>query len=145
MGPLREHWGLEEEMEFHPRIPKRGATNWMKRAHLLYYVPSPTVPGMYNTKFFDYLAAGTPILVCPEEQDVIQKVLAETRTGFMINTPEQVAETLEKAAEAWVNGHILNCDRVESEVQKYSRKHQALKMGDYLNKVLGSNRKSTSP
>lgn len=144
MAPLRQSLGLEEEMEFHPRIPKRGATNWMKRAHLLYYVPSPSVPGMYNTKFFDYLAAGTPILVCPEEEDVIQKVLAETQTGFMINTPEQVADILKQASDAWSSGHILNCDRVESAVQRYSREYQALKMGDYLNKVLSAHENTTS-
>jgi glycosyltransferase involved in cell wall biosynthesis len=136
LNSLRSRLGLDEQVEFHPRIPKRGATNWMKRAHLLYYAPSPEVPGMYNTKFFDYIASGTPVLVCPREEDVIQKVLAETHTGFMAHTPSEVAVVLKKAAEALQDGHIIECDRIESAVNVYTRKHQAIKMGNYLNEVL---------
>lgn len=97
--------------------------------------------GIATGKIYEYFAAGKPILAVPGDGSVVDRMIAETRTGFVAVTPEQIASTLGKVYEHWKTGKGERPNRNEAAVSMYERRSQARSVARILDRLVGSERR----
>lgn len=109
-----------------PRKPRSESLAAMLGADVLLFCAIPELSGWYSGKFLEYLGSGTPILVCPPDEDVLAKTLAKTGAGLIANSPKEVVTALER---------MMNLDlplRHEDVVKTYSREVQIKKLAKFF-------------
>jgi hypothetical protein len=89
--------------------------------------------GIYSAKIFNYLGLRKPILLCPGDKDVLDKLIIKTRSGNVINDPisfEKLLFSFQK--EKQNKGHISYFGN-GVEIDKYKRSTQANKLIKIVN------------
>ena len=111
------------------RIPSNQLEHIYAQSDLLWLTSFGNMGGWYPVKLFDYASQGIPILLYPSDNDVIQKFILETQTGYTFNKMSK----LKKWLESIYKGHSqikLTVDK--NELRKYSREYQSKKLIDVL-------------
>ena len=111
-----------------PRIPKKEAIDLTVSSHVLFYVGWQGYRGFYSGKIFEYLAARRNILIAPGDRDVIDALLSESGAGLSVDTPEEVAQALQRWYNEWEQTGKLAYAGREEVIRKYSREEQTRKM-----------------
>lgn len=117
--------GREDLLETAERIPRSEVIRIQLRAHVLIMLSHPGVKGIASSKMFEYLGLGRPILVYPNDHDVLEALIAETHAGFVCDDTAGLKDRLSLLAQQFRQGGETSVDRVEERVSVYSRKHQA--------------------
>ncbi len=91
------------------------------------------VPG----KVYEYLGVGRPILAIAPEGSAIERLIAETRSGFSVpgTQTEKLAQILLAAIQAWQRGTAI-VDPDVSEVARYERRTSALQLAGLLDTLV---------
>ncbi len=115
-------------------LPHKEAVAQMCRADVLCFL-SYSGKGILSGKMFEYLGARRPILSVPGDDDVTDRLLAETNAGVVGRSPEEVASILGTWYYEWketgsVASHA-NADRVDM----YSRQAAAATLADILHNL----------
>ena len=87
------------------RIPKNEMINELTKSDLLLFPSFPDAPGTYASKIFDYLGAMRPILMVPDDNGVVSKLIKETKSGFIANSKEEVYKILKIQYQTWLSEH----------------------------------------
>jgi len=104
------------------------------KADVLYLISHPS-KGIVTGKIFEYIASGKKILSVPGDGDITDKIITETNSGAIANTPREVADIIKKWYLEWKqNGTIVN-NQKKSEVFKYTRKSQTEELAILLDEV----------
>lgn len=118
------------------RIPRKDALNYMKNASILFYVGWPGYKGMYSGKIFEYLGARKTILIAPSDNDVLDKLIEETKSGVSVNTSNEVALFLEEKYNEWKKTGTLEYHGIEDKIMSFSRENQAKLLEQELIKLI---------
>lgn len=86
-------------------------------------------------KFFEYLVAKRPILAIAYPGE-IKRILSETKTGILLNQPEEIADFLENSLGSYNNDPNLGFGFSKNEIDFYSRENQTLKLIEVFNEVI---------
>ncbi len=133
--PTARHTHLEELITAYlspnhfvltPRKPRNEALATMLGADVLLFCAIPELSGWYSGKFLEYLGSGTPILVCPPDEDVLVETMGKTGAGLIANSPKEVVAALEQMKK---KDFPL---RKEDVVQLYSREAQVRKLAKFF-------------
>jgi len=98
----------------------------MKGADVLLFCAIPELSGWYSGKFLEYLGSGTPVLVCPPDEDVLIEAIATTGAGLIASTPEEVVVQLQRV----VDGELPVRD--EGVIEGYGRQPQVRGLAEVL-------------
>jgi len=109
-----------------PRKPRSEALATMKGADVLLFCAIPELSGWYSGKFLEYLGSGTPVLVCPPDEDVLIEAIATTGAGLIASTPEEVVVQLQRV----VDGELPVRD--EGVIEGYGRQPQVRGLAEVL-------------
>lgn len=96
--------------------------------------------GFYPAKTFDYFGVRRPILCVPGDTGLLDALIAETRTGVIRKTPEEIAQHLIQAWREWTVGRPLTCDVDEEALARYTRHHLSGRLAELLDRVCGVDR-----
>ncbi|RED99550.1 glycosyltransferase family protein [Marinoscillum furvescens] len=118
------------------RVDKKIILRMMSSSQLLLFLGHSEIEGWYSGKIFDYLASRRPILLVPDDSSVVSKLIKETKSGFIANTPERVYMCLQLAYSQWKANGNFRYSGDEEEILKYSRKSQVKNMSALLDKHL---------
>jgi hypothetical protein len=77
--------------------------------------------GFYPAKVFEYFGARRPILCVPGDRALLDELVARTRTGVVLPTPEAIAEHITRAVEAWREGTPCAYAPDPAELARYTR------------------------
>jgi len=126
---------IEKELPFHqvnitPKIKRKDALLKGKRASVLFYAAWPGFKGVYSGKIFEYLGLKRNILIAPGDNDVIDNLISETKSGKVANTSNEVYIILSKWYTEWIKNGKLQYNGVG--IDKYTRENQYQKIVDYL-------------
>ena len=115
-----------------PRIPFEDAISIGCGSQLLVYMGWNGFRGIYSGKIFDYLWLQKPILICPGDNDVIDKLIVETQSGMSANNIEHAAGYIKMKLDEYSSG----CGSEElgnhGLIRKYSRQFQNKKLINYI-------------
>ncbi|MFT4779760.1 MAG: glycosyltransferase involved in cell wall biosynthesis, partial [Flavobacteriales bacterium] len=115
-----------EQFVLTARKPRAEALSAMKGADVLLFCAIPELSGWYSGKFLEYLGSGTPVLVCPPDEDVLIEAITKTGAGLIANSPKEVVAALER---------MMKLDlplRNEEVVKSYSREAQVRKLAKFF-------------
>lgn len=119
-------------LELVQRIPKKELITEMANSDLMLMTKYGKVKGWFPVKLFDYLMIEKPILLCPTDDDCIEKFIIDTNSGYFANDEESCCLILQELISTKLEG---NCPRLEINKELssfYSRKHQSKILGNLL-------------
>lgn len=126
-------------VEITDRIDRKDAISIMVNANALVYPVWSGYKGIYSGKIFEYLASGNNILIAPGDNDVIQNLLDETKSGVSCNTSGEVSHQLQVWYDEWKVKGIVSYHGIKDRIQLYSRENQAKKLFDIIQSKFSSN------
>ena len=129
--------GLEEELDLISYVPHSEAVSYMLNASvLLLLIPDvPNNKGIVTGKFFEYLAAGNPMLVLGPEDGEVAELLKETGAGEIFN-PERV-ESIEQQLITYFEQYKAGTLRkTNPAIESFSRKALSGKLSEALNRCI---------
>lgn len=88
--------------------------------------------GVYTGKLFDYLATNKPILALCDPEDVVARLLDDTKAGFTVDNAdiEGIKKMILRCYSIWKNKEVL--PRNWEKIRRYTRKNQCKILLDYL-------------
>ena len=96
----------------------------------------PEERGVYTAKIFEYLAARRPILATGgSRDDVVGRLLGQTRTGIPAPAIEDVKHTLKQLYQEFKRKGEIAYHGDESEINRYSHREMAGRFAEVLEKL----------
>lgn len=127
--------GYEDYIELSERIEKNSLIQIMKQSSLLLLFGHNNFKGWYPIKVFDYLSVQKPILLCPSDNDVLEKLINETKSGFVLNEKDDIICLLNDLYEKWRKKIPLDFNPIADIIQNYSRENQVRNLVKTLDEV----------
>jgi glycosyltransferase involved in cell wall biosynthesis len=118
----------DDVFELTGKVDKPTSIQIQKSSYVLLFVAHEKLVGQYPAKIFEYLAAGTPIMLAPDDHDVCSELIKMTATGRACNTKEEVAAYLEELYTAWSERGRVPYTPVREQLEKYKYKEQNKKL-----------------
>lgn len=124
--------GYESHFEFLDRMPKSDLDGYMNQTDLLFLTSFENIKGWYPVKLFEYYASGIPLLLCPSDEDCMERFVKTTNAGFVANSEEDCKKVLlESIHQKDTSGKVL-LDRSIAVGNQYSRKSQTKVLAEIL-------------
>jgi len=123
---------FESMIKITPRLKRSAALSVMKNSEVLFYVGWKGWKGIYSGKIFEYLGAKRNILIAPNDQDVLEKLLNYTGSGKLAGTPIEMNDILTGWYEEWLQNGKLKYVGIDERIEGYTREAQAEKLLLYL-------------
>ncbi|MEO5583308.1 MAG: hypothetical protein ABIR66_11490 [Saprospiraceae bacterium] len=108
----------------------------IRSAQVLAYHGWSGYTGVFSSKIYDYIRSGNKILIIPSDGDVIEKLLADTKSDQAFDDPQKAADQLMQYYEIWMEGGNLAQAPDLNEIQKYSRQAQNKIFGNKISALL---------
>jgi len=118
----------------HPKLPRKELIINLSRSHLLLFLSSDKIDGS-AVKIYDYFALRRPIFVFKNDHASIEKLINQTRIGFLHNNSELSGLYLKNLYKSYKLHEKGSFVTNPSNLHIYSRKHQT----DILQKILEEN------
>lgn len=120
-------------------VPHNEATQWQQKASLL-LLPlrkEPEAAAILTGKFFEYLAAGKPILAFGPVEGDLAVALKESESGIICewNDKTAIKTAVDKAYAQYLKGDVLPLETLPDAALKYSRKTLTGKLSALLNNI----------
>ena len=133
-----ERYGLSSIVKQYRRVPQQIAREKQRESGVLFYLnwEDPQECGIYLLKIFEYLAAQRPILATGGSgDDVVKKLLDETKAGVYCKTIEDIKSVLrELYSEYKLEGKITYNGDTEK-INKYSHREMARKFTEIFDSM----------
>ncbi|TVQ86141.1 MAG: hypothetical protein EA393_12595 [Bacteroidetes bacterium] len=123
-------------LELQGRVDYNQALSIMQKSHILFYPAWTLIKGIYSGKIFEYLGARRPILVSPGNKDLVEKLIGETSSGSIANTPQEVCTFITEKYNEWKQTGRVSYNGIEEEIMKYTRENQVKKMAELIHNFL---------
>jgi len=116
--------GYEANVEITERIPQKEVIKIQQQAHALLMIAHHNIKGVTSSKLFEYFSVQRPIIVYPNDFDVLENLVQTTNTGFVCNSSDELYISLVKLIQQFEMYGNTSCVINEEELFKYSRKNQ---------------------
>ncbi len=131
--------GFESYYEVTERIPKNEIISIQKGAELLLLSGYPELKGIFSSKIFEYLACGRPVLLCPSDNDVMERLIRQTSSGYITNTVDEAYELLKKLTQEYFTKGRQHHSGNRNEIEQYSFRKQVGVLSAALDEVIADN------
>ncbi|MFC2044677.1 glycosyltransferase [Chloroflexota bacterium] len=132
-----EQCGLSSTAKQYGMVPKQMALERQRESQLLLVLKweEPKERGTYTSKIFEYLGAGRPILATGGSEDIVNRLLNETKAGTCASTVEDIKRNLaEMYGEYKLKGEVTYRGD-KAEINKYSHREMARKYAEILDRL----------
>ena len=116
------------------RVSPEEAISIGKSSDVLLYAGWKNWSGVYSAKIFTYLGLGKNILIAPGDEDVIDDLITETKSGKIVNSVDAFAKQMEHWYNEWETTGSLEYSADKNSILQYDRNNQAHKMIESLEK-----------
>lgn len=110
------------------RIDRGEAIRMMTESHVLFHAGWRGYRGMASGKIYEYLGARRNMLIAPDDRDVMHKIVTETRSGKLADTPEEFAAVMNDWFAEWRSTGRVEYYGIELQIENYTREKQAEKL-----------------
>lgn len=104
------------------------------QSHVLLHVGWAGHTGIVGSKIYEYMASGTPILICPTDRDVLESMIKATNTGFCAANENDAYLFLKSEFDKFLRNEI-SATNPGPEVRQFSREVQTEVLANYIKKV----------
>tara|TARA_B100001287_G_scaffold72444_1_gene60071 strand:- start:3173 stop:4459 length:1287 start_codon:yes stop_codon:yes gene_type:complete len=128
--------GFEINYIITDRMIKDKIIKIQKKSHLLLMISHKGIKGVTSSKIFEYLGINKPIILFPSDDDVLEKIILSTNSGYIWNSQDEIVNGLKKI----ISEYIINNNMILLEQNKdkefYSRKSQTKELADVIAKAI---------
>lgn len=121
-------------------------TGWLDRkevieiifkSQILLLVPAENIKGVPASKIYEYIASNRPILLCPNDYDVMESTIKEFNKSVICNSSKEIVAQLNYL---WENKSLLGESKniFNQGALKYSREQQAKELVNLLKELSGN-------
>jgi hypothetical protein len=93
------------------------------------------IKGVPSSKLYEYLLFSKPVILCPDDHDIIHDTLTDTGLGILADTADQVATHLERMVLDIIKYGDIQVNFSSQKIQQYSRRHQTAVLAGLLDKI----------
>lgn len=122
----------EHQLEASPRVPRAEVIRIQKRAHVLLMLAHRGVRGVASSKIFEYLGLGRPVIVYPNDHDILEQLVAETGAGFVCDDALALDRDLETLAQQFLARRTTEITARPDRIAFYSRRRQTQRLAELL-------------
>ncbi len=127
--------GFENHYWISGRIERKKVIQLQFKSHLLLMISHKGLKGIPSSKLYEYVGLKKPILLYPNDKDIIEKTLIETGLGVVCNSTDE----MEKKLRNIIYSHIKkekNCIEPNlKSIQNYTRKNQTKILANIINSL----------
>ncbi len=126
---LKNMKGYESHLVMTDRISKEEVLEIQKNSDLLVMVSHSNVKGVTSSKIFEYISLQKPFIICPNDQDVLQKIAEKSGLGTVLDSPDELVNYLKK---------ITNNDAIKPDLEKliqFRARIQVEKLGEIIKNI----------
>jgi len=114
------------------RIPKKEVLAIQRKSDLLVMISHSNTKGIPSSKLYEYVGLQKPILLYPNDQDIIEETLLDTGLGIICTTETDIYDQLKSLIESKRNGNSTKTLAAPDKINFYSRKIQTKKLAGLL-------------
>ena len=117
------------------RIERDKVLKMQAESQLLLMIAHTNIKGVPSSKLFEYIGLHKPILVCPGDMDIIDKLVTETGLGIICNTSNELINKLKWIINRYLETGEINVKPDSAVIANYSRYEQVKKLAGLLDKL----------
>lgn len=125
--------GYEQYFNISGRLPRKEVMKIQRNSHLLLHVGWPDQSGVVGSKVYEYMAVGRPILICPNDNGVLENKVLETKTGYVVNSENEAYQILLFLYEKFEKNETHDLIPDQKKIAFYSRKNQTGALAELFN------------
>jgi glycosyltransferase involved in cell wall biosynthesis len=123
---LKNMEGYESHLVMTDRISKEEVIEIQQNSDLLLMVSHSNIKGVTSSKIFEYISLQKPIMLCPNDHDVLEEITIQSGLGVLLDSPQQVAVFLNKTTQKYSTQ--LNLEKLS----KFGENRQVEKLGKIM-------------
>ncbi len=128
--------GFTEAFILLDRLPHDRVIELQKKADLLLMFAYGNMKGIPSSKLYEYIGLRKPIVLYPNDHDIIEQTLKEVGCGYICQSEAELFELLKSLILAKQNNNSIRLVINEEAVAKYSREQQTAKLARLLSSVI---------
>lgn len=127
--------GYEQQLNITERIPREKVFELQNQSHAFLMVSHTGIIGIPSSKLYEYLCFRKPIIVCPDDKDIIRDTVNDTELGIVCDSKQEVFEKLSALVDNYIaNGKISMSGNAEK-IMSYSRRNQTKVLAEILDSL----------
>jgi hypothetical protein len=124
--------GYEQVLQITERIPRSEVFKIQNQSHVLLMIAHKGIKGIPSSKIYEYLCFKKPILLCPNDFDILEQTLTDTESGIICNSQEEVFRNICNLTEEILKTGKLTFTVNENRIMNYSRRNQTRMLAEIL-------------
>ncbi len=127
--------GYEYLLNITERIPREKVFELQNESHAFLMVSHTGIKGIPSSKLYEYLCFRKPIIVCPNDKDIIRDTVNDAELGIVCDSTQEVFEKLSALVDNYIaNGKIPVSGNAEK-IMNYSRRNQTKVLAEILDSL----------
>lgn len=118
------------EVRFTERIPWEEAYETLLNSNILFLTCYKNLKGIPTSKLFEYISTNVPIVLSPSDENIMESILKETRSGVTCNSSSEVLDYL---IDVYEKKKKIEVDWAAAE--KFSLEYQTKTLANLLDKI----------
>ena len=127
--------GYEQILAITDRVPRQQVFDIQNGSHAFLMVAHDGIKGVPSSKLYEYLLFSKPVILCPDNHDIIHDTLTDTGLGILADTAAQVATQLERMVLDIIKYGDIQVNFSPEKIQQYSRRHQSAVLAGLLDTI----------
>ena len=127
--------GFEGNLTITPRIPREEVISMQLKSQLLLMIAHQNLKGVPSSKLYEYIGLRKPVLLYPNDHDIIESTLLDTELGIICENEREIETKLINLIDEFIKREELPIKVNENKRSDYSRKNQVKKLATLLDKL----------
>jgi glycosyltransferase involved in cell wall biosynthesis len=127
--------GYEEHYTITGRIPREDVIKIQQKSHILLMIAHEGLKGIPSSKLYEYIGLKKPVLLYPNDNDIIEKTLKHTELGVICDSQEEIENKLTSLVNDFINSGVLPIEGNIDHIREYTRRNQVRKLAQLLDKI----------
>ena len=128
--------GYEKNIHITNRVAKEDVIRIQNKSDVLLMIAHGTVKGVPSSKMYEYIGLKKPILVYPNDHDIVEETLNDTGLGIICENEEDIFNNLQKLILEKQTGEKTKFEFDEDKINFYSRKNQTAVLAKLFDELL---------
>lgn len=117
------------------RIDREQVLQIQRDSNLLLMIAHENLKGVPSSKLYEYIGLGMPILLYPDDGDIIRKTLLDTGLGIICNSSREIENNLLKLIDEFIRTGKIDITGNPEKMQLYSAKEQVKNLAQLLDRL----------
>lgn len=127
--------GYERLLNITERIPREKVFELQNQSHAFLMVSHTGIKGIPSSKLYEYLCFKKPIIVCPDDKDIVRDTVNDTELGIVCDSTQEVFEKLSALVDNYIAIEKIQVSGNAEKIMNYSRRNQTKVLAEILDRI----------